>query len=111
MTFPSPPPKERSRLPSALKRASAKSLPVVRLELEHLDDKLGVRAAQLTNRRRNERREGAGEGGEAQARRAGAQVLHGGLGAAKRGEHVLDVRAHERAGRGGTQRALRPVDQ
>ena len=81
------------------------------LELEHLDDEPRVRAAQVTDRRRHEGRQGAGEGGEPQAARAAAQILHRGLGAAQRGEHPLHLRAQDLAGAGGAQRALRPVDQ
>ena len=66
---------------------------LVRLELEHLDDEVRVGAAQVTHRRRHERRQGAGEGGEAQAARAAAQILHRRLGAAQLGEDALDVRA------------------
>ena len=62
-------------------------------------------AAQVTHGRRHERRQGAGEGGEAQAGRASAQILHGGLGAAQRGKHAFDVRAQD-APAGGAQGAL-----
>ena len=55
---------------------------LVGLELQDLDDELGVRAAQVTDRRRHERRQGAGERGQAQAGRAAAQVLHRGFRAA-----------------------------
>ena len=81
------------------------------LELQDLDDELRVRAAQVTHRRRHERRQGARERGQAQAGRAAAQVLHGGFGAAQRGEHALDVRAQARARAGGAQGALRAVDE
>ena len=84
---------------------------LARLELQHLDHELRVRAAQVAHGGRHERRQRAGEGGEPQPRRAAAQVLHGGVGAAERGEHALDVRAQRRARGRRAQRPLRAVDE
>ncbi len=67
------------------------------LDLQHLDDDLGVRAAEVTHRRRNEGGQGARERGQAQTRRAATQILHGGFRPAQRREHPLDVRAQARA--------------
>jgi hypothetical protein len=84
---------------------------LLRLELEHLDAELRMRAAQLAHRRGNERREGAGERCETQAARAAAQIGQRGLGARERRECALDVGTQRGAGRGGAQRPLRPVDE
>ena len=81
------------------------------LELEHLDDGVGMRAAEIANRGWNERRQRAGERREANAAHALMDVGQRRPGGAHRGQNAFHVRAHELAGVGGAQGSLRAVDQ
>ena len=84
---------------------------LARLELDDSDDEFGVGATQVTHRGGHERRQGAREGRQAQAKRCAAHFLDRGIGASERRKHALDVWPQDRTRTRGAEGTLRAVDQ